>query len=259
MRHIGAYANHLRYVEEVIGLAGGGPQLRRNEPAPTARDSTVYMRSPSSLDPRQKIARMAILAAAELRRFGQAPRALVSLQLRDRQRSVGTQDAGRARTINRRAPDLEVEGEMHTDAALSRPLLNRIFPDARLSAEANLLIMPNLDAANATFNALKIVAGRDQRRADPARRRQACPHPHPHGNSEGDREYDRADGRGRWIGADAADRISMGTRHGNGNPDNGGSGIPSPRPVVSAPLRPSTHAIVLVSSWATSIPPSAKR
>jgi malate dehydrogenase (oxaloacetate-decarboxylating)(NADP+) len=61
--------------------------------------------------------------------------------------------------ISRRAPDLEVEGEMHADAALSKPLLNRIFPDARLSAEANLLIMPNLDAANATFNALKSVAG----------------------------------------------------------------------------------------------------
>jgi malate dehydrogenase (oxaloacetate-decarboxylating)(NADP+) len=61
--------------------------------------------------------------------------------------------------INRRAPDVEVEGEMHADAALSKPLLNRIFPDARLSAEANLLVLPNLDAANATFNALKIVAG----------------------------------------------------------------------------------------------------
>jgi malate dehydrogenase (oxaloacetate-decarboxylating)(NADP+) len=61
--------------------------------------------------------------------------------------------------INRRAPDLEVEGEMHADAALSKPLLNRIFPDARLSAEANLLIMPNLDAANIAYNLVKVVTG----------------------------------------------------------------------------------------------------
>jgi malate dehydrogenase (oxaloacetate-decarboxylating)(NADP+) len=61
--------------------------------------------------------------------------------------------------IVQRAPDLEVEGEMHADAALSRTILNRIFPDARLTARANLLIMPNLDAANITFNALKVVAG----------------------------------------------------------------------------------------------------
>jgi malate dehydrogenase (oxaloacetate-decarboxylating)(NADP+) len=48
---------------------------------------------------------------------------------------------------------------MHADAALSKPLLDRAFPGSRLTAEANLLLMPTLDAANITFNALKIVAG----------------------------------------------------------------------------------------------------
>ena len=48
---------------------------------------------------------------------------------------------------------------MHADAALSKRMLDRMFPDSRLTAEANLLVMPNLDAANITFNALKIVAG----------------------------------------------------------------------------------------------------
>ena len=70
--------------------------------------------------------------------------------------AAGQHDLSR---IAERAPDLEVEGEMHADAALSRPILNRIFPDSRLTAEANLLIMPNLDAANIAFNALKVVAG----------------------------------------------------------------------------------------------------
>jgi len=63
------------------------------------------------------------------------------------------------RLIEGLEPDLEVEGEMHADAALSKPLLDRVFPGSRLTAEANLLVMPTLDAANITFNALKIVAG----------------------------------------------------------------------------------------------------
>jgi len=54
---------------------------------------------------------------------------------------------------------LEVEGEMHGDAALSEELRMRLFPNSRLKGEANLLIMPNLDAANIAFNLLKMVAG----------------------------------------------------------------------------------------------------
>jgi malate dehydrogenase (oxaloacetate-decarboxylating)(NADP+) len=61
--------------------------------------------------------------------------------------------------IQARAPELEAEGEMKADAALSKRILDRMFPDSRLTAAANLLVMPNLDAANITFNALKIVAG----------------------------------------------------------------------------------------------------
>jgi malate dehydrogenase (oxaloacetate-decarboxylating)(NADP+) len=54
---------------------------------------------------------------------------------------------------------LEVEGEMHGDAALSTEMLRQVFPQARLSGEANLLIMPNLDAANIAFNLLKVTTG----------------------------------------------------------------------------------------------------
>ena len=61
--------------------------------------------------------------------------------------------------LRERAPDLEVEGEMHGDAALSRSILARVHAGSSLSAEANLLIMPNLDAANITFNCLMTVAG----------------------------------------------------------------------------------------------------
>jgi malate dehydrogenase (oxaloacetate-decarboxylating)(NADP+) len=63
------------------------------------------------------------------------------------------------RLINQRAPELEVEGEMHGDAALSEELRLHTFPNSRLKGEANLLIMPSLDSANIAFNLLKTVAG----------------------------------------------------------------------------------------------------
>src|SRR5260221_11006388 len=61
--------------------------------------------------------------------------------------------------ISERAPDLEIEGEMHGDAALSEEIRLRVFPRSRLKGEANLLIMPTLDAANISFNLLKVVGG----------------------------------------------------------------------------------------------------
>ena len=108
----------------------------------------------------EEIAEMTLLAAAELRRFGLTPRvALLSHS------SFGTADDATARKmslalslISERAPDLEVEGEMQADAALSPQVLSRVFPEAKLTAEANLLIMPNLDAANITMSCMRVAA-----------------------------------------------------------------------------------------------------
>lgn len=61
--------------------------------------------------------------------------------------------------VTENALDLEVEGEMQADAALSRRTPERVFPGARLTAEANLLMIPNLAAANIAFNALKVMGG----------------------------------------------------------------------------------------------------
>jgi malate dehydrogenase (oxaloacetate-decarboxylating)(NADP+) len=61
--------------------------------------------------------------------------------------------------IVRIAPDLEVEGEMHGDAALDSALRTRLFPSSRLKGEANLLIMPTLDAANIAYNLLRVATG----------------------------------------------------------------------------------------------------
>ena len=99
--------------------------------------------------------------------------------------------------INAMDPDLEVEGEMHGDAALNEEVRLAAFPNSRLKGEANLLIMPTIDAANIAFNLLKVAAGigRDAG-PDPARRRQGRAHPDAVRHRPPDRQHDRADGRG---------------------------------------------------------------
>jgi malate dehydrogenase (oxaloacetate-decarboxylating)(NADP+) len=57
------------------------------------------------------------------------------------------------------APDLEVDGEMHGDTALDSKLLNAVIPDSPLKGDANLLVMPNIDAANIAYNLLKTASG----------------------------------------------------------------------------------------------------
>jgi malate dehydrogenase (oxaloacetate-decarboxylating)(NADP+) len=159
----GGYAGHLRYVEEVVGLKPGARGFAAMNLLQLPRHTLFICDTYVNLDPTAaEIAEMTVLAAAELRRFGLTPRAALMSHS-----SFGTaSDASAVKMrqaldlIRELSPGLEVEGEMHSDAALSQPLLRRLFPDSRLTAEANLLIMPNLDAANIAFNALKVVAGR---------------------------------------------------------------------------------------------------
>jgi malate dehydrogenase (oxaloacetate-decarboxylating)(NADP+) len=109
----------------------------------------------------EQLAEITILAAEEIRRFGITPKvALLSHS------SFGSSDNESARKMQRtlamieaRDPDLEIEGEMHGDAALDEETRMRAFPGSRLKGEANLLIMPTLDAANISFNLLKVSAG----------------------------------------------------------------------------------------------------
>jgi len=109
----------------------------------------------------EQIAEMTLLAAEEIRRFGLTPKAALLSHS-----SFGTSDAPSAAKmrdalalITARAPDLEIEGEMHGDAALSEAVRNNAFPNSRLKGEANLLIMPTMDAANISFNLLKTTSG----------------------------------------------------------------------------------------------------
>jgi malate dehydrogenase (oxaloacetate-decarboxylating)(NADP+) len=109
----------------------------------------------------EEVAEITLLAAEEIRRFGITPKvALVSHS------SFGSSSNPQARKmqaalalVNAREPDLEIDGEMHGDAALSEDVRRVVFPNARLKGDANLLIMPTLDAANISFNLLKAAAG----------------------------------------------------------------------------------------------------
>jgi malate dehydrogenase (oxaloacetate-decarboxylating)(NADP+) len=109
----------------------------------------------------EQLAEITLLAADEMRRFGLMPRvALLSHS------SFGSSESADAQTmrdalaiIEAADPDLEVEGEMQGDAALSARLLEGALSEARLKGDANLLVMPNLDAANISYSLLKMAAG----------------------------------------------------------------------------------------------------
>jgi malate dehydrogenase (oxaloacetate-decarboxylating)(NADP+) len=109
----------------------------------------------------EQVAEMTILAAEQVRRFGLEPKvALLSHS------SFGSHDTPSAvkmrealRLLGEIAPALDVEGEMHGDAALSDEIRRAVFPSTRVEGPANLLVAPTLDAANISYNLLKAAAG----------------------------------------------------------------------------------------------------
>ena len=158
----GTHALHLNYVDQVIGRRPGVQHFYAMNMLMLPKRTVFICDTYVNADPSaEQIAEMTVLAAEEVRRFGMVPKvALLSHS------SFGTSDspsAGKMRRalglIQQAAPELEVEGEMHGDAALSEPLRMASFPNSRLKGEANLLIMPTLDAANIAFNLLKTAAG----------------------------------------------------------------------------------------------------
>ena len=105
----------------------------------------------------EDIVEIALLAADEVHRFGITPKiALVSHSNFGTSRYPSALKMREAAAIlHRDHPELEVDGEMHADAAIDAEVRKRIFPDARLSGSANTLIMPSLDAGNIAYNLVK--------------------------------------------------------------------------------------------------------
>ena len=158
----GTHALHLHYVDQVIGLQPGVRHYAAMNALMLPKRTVFICDTYVNADPTvEHTAEMTLLAAEQVRRFGMQPKvALLSAS------NFGTMDLASARKmqavlkiLEARAPDLEVEGEMHGDAALSEEIRLRAFPRSRLKGEANLLIMPTLDAANIAFNLLKTTSG----------------------------------------------------------------------------------------------------
>jgi malate dehydrogenase (oxaloacetate-decarboxylating)(NADP+) len=158
----GSYEAHLKHVVDVVGRKPGINTLAAMNvvmlPNQTVFITDTYINENPTAE---QIAEITLLAADEVRRFGVTPR--VALLSHSSFGSAQTASAVKMRQalerIQNQAPDLEIEGEMHGDAALNKGILDRVFPGSRLTEAANLLVMPNLDAANITFNVLKAVAG----------------------------------------------------------------------------------------------------
>jgi malate dehydrogenase (oxaloacetate-decarboxylating)(NADP+) len=159
---VGQHAYHRGFVEDVIGLAPGIRTYATMNllmlPNHTLFLCDTYVNENPDAE---TIAEITLMAAEAVRNFGLTPKvALVSHSNFGSVQSEGARKMSRARTLlEQMAPDLEVDGEMHADAALKQDIRDRIFPGCRLQGEANLLVMPNIDAANIAFNLLKATSG----------------------------------------------------------------------------------------------------
>jgi malate dehydrogenase (oxaloacetate-decarboxylating)(NADP+) len=166
----GTTHNHLQYIDQVIGpCVGGSPR--------TAQDVRVYacmnglmlpgrqvflVDTHVNADPTaEQLCEITVMAAEEMLRFGVQPKAALLSHS-----NFGTSDSPSAQKmratlalLREQAPWLEVDGEMHGDMALDGAMRARVMPSSTLAGDANLLVLPNIDAANIAYNLLKTAAG----------------------------------------------------------------------------------------------------
>jgi len=159
---VGRYHAHLDNIRDIIGVEPGAPDLAALN-AVMLHERTLFIcdtyvhEDPSA----ELLAGIAKMAATEVHNFGLPPKvAFLSHSNFGSSKDASALKVRRARDLFRAlAPDVECDGEMHGDSALSAKLRAATMPDSTLSGEANLLVCPNLDAANILFNVLKTVAG----------------------------------------------------------------------------------------------------
>ncbi len=160
---VGRYHSHLRHLEQVVGLGDGVDKMSSLNVLLLPQGQMVFICDTQvAEDPSpQEIANMTMLAADQVRRFGNTPKA--ALLSHSNFGSLRSASAAKMRQalelIAAEAPDLAVDGEMHGDAALNEAVRKRLYPNSRFDGVANLLIMPTLDAANITYNVVKTITG----------------------------------------------------------------------------------------------------
>jgi malate dehydrogenase (oxaloacetate-decarboxylating)(NADP+) len=156
----GQFRTNFRIIRDVIGLRAGSHaysamSLLISSGATTFLTDTYVNENPTA----EEIAEVTRLAADHIRRFGITPKAALLSHS-----NFGSRDSTSSNKMRRAtellwetAPELEVDGEMHGDSALSETLRARVMPKSKLTGEANLLVFPNLDAANITMNVVKVM------------------------------------------------------------------------------------------------------
>jgi len=161
----GTYGNtdlHLHYIDLILGKRAGVNTYAAMNALVLHDRQIVLVDTHVNENPNaEQIAEITIMAAEEMRRFGLYPRA--ALLSHSNFGSSNSESALKMREalslIRERAPDLEVDGEMHGDTALDAHLLKSVMPGTLLKGDANLLVLPNIDAANIAYNLLKMTAG----------------------------------------------------------------------------------------------------
>jgi len=159
---VGRFDGHLDHIREVIGLRDGARVLATVNALMLDKHTLFIADAFVNDDPdAEQLAEIASMAADEVRRFGLTPKVAFlshSMYGSSKRASALKMRAARDRFV-RLAPDVEADGELQGDAALSDEVRQRFLPDATLSGAANVLILPNLDAANILFNVLKMTGG----------------------------------------------------------------------------------------------------
>src|SRR5262245_7061566 len=157
----GRYMRHLNYIRDIVGATPGMDHFAALSLLITSKGNYFLADTQVQADPTaEEIAQTAALAACHVRRFGIEPKiALLSHS------DFGSHDNASARKMREALclvtaahPDIEIDGEMHADTALHQGYRERVFPHSRLKGEANVLIMPTLDAANIADQMIRAVA-----------------------------------------------------------------------------------------------------
>jgi malate dehydrogenase (oxaloacetate-decarboxylating)(NADP+) len=161
---------HLQYIDQVIGKRPGGADSTQQDVPVYAcmnglmlPDRQIFLVDTHvNYDPSaEELAEITVMAAEEMMRFGVSPKA--ALLSHSNFGSSNQPSALKMRRVlellRQQAPWLEVDGEMHGDVALDAAMRKSIMPNSTLNGEANLLVLPNIDAANIAYNLLKTAAG----------------------------------------------------------------------------------------------------
>ena len=156
----GRFPNHVQHIREVIGLAGGAVDMAAMSLLILGQGTyflcDTYVNKEHSVE---DLVEMTLMASAAVRRFGIEPK--VALVSHANFGSSDSETAAKMRAavarLHKEHPELEVDGEMHADSAIDESIRLRSLPNSRLQGSANLIIMPTLDAANISFNLLKVL------------------------------------------------------------------------------------------------------